>query len=85
MMSKTEAYDICKHIREIMKDQHGSDSSYVEALGIVIGREEWPDKWNFLGFNGFGEEIWVHKECDCGPSRCDYPYYYCPDCGKRME
>ncbi len=83
-MSKTQAYNICKHIREIMKDRHGSDSSYVEALSIVIDREEQPDKWKFLGFNGFGEEIWVHVGCD-DTSWSDYPSDYCPYCGKRME
>ena len=86
MMSKTQAYNICKHIKEIMEDLHGGDSSYVEALGIVIDREERPDKWTFLGFNGFGEEIWVHKGCENGDVEwTDCPYDYCPYCGKRME
>ena len=50
MMSKTKAYEICKHLKEIAKDEYGSDSSYVEALGIVIDREEQPDEWMYLGF-----------------------------------
>ncbi len=84
MMSKTQAYNICKHIKEIMEDRHGSDSSYAEALGIVIDREEQPDEWMYLGFNGFGEERWAHYV----PTGChqvvDVTYDYCPGCGKRM-
>ena len=87
MMSKTQAYNICKHIKEIMEDRHGIDSSYAEALGIVIDREEQPDKWTYLGFNGFGEERWVHQGCQCDNyvyTWVDCPYDYCPGCGKRM-
>lgn len=83
-MTKKEAYNICGNIQKTMEYEHGSDSSYVEALGIVIDREEQPDEWMYLGFNGFGEERWAHYV----PTGChqvvDVTYDYCPGCGKRM-